>query len=440
MILDNQTNVADNEPTLDHLFRRAGVRHPDRLALADPPNRASFTEGAPRRLSYAQADRAISALAARLRGFGLQTDTVVGLHLANTVELVIAVLGVLRAGMIAAPLPLLWRRTEIVAALGQAGAKTIITAARIGPHAHAETAMQTAAELFPIRYVGAFGADPPDGAIPLDAIFETAADFIQPVKRRSPAAAHVATITFDMTTCGVIPVPRSHADLIASGAATFRAAGLSAGAPLLSTIPPSSFAGIATAMVPWLEAGGTLHLHHGFDPDTFASQCSGLDSAGVVLPGPAVAALQAAGVLERAGAVIALWRAPAGRMTAPAWQGKAVLVDVAATGEAGLAIARRGENDGFAGAEATPGVVHVGGYRFSLADLERVVAEADPAAALLAVPDALLGDRLAGSAADPEHLRATLEDRHLSPLISGAFRPRARHFSVVVDGALTAAG
>ena len=26
------------------------------LALADPPNRSSFTDGAPRRLTYAQAD------------------------------------------------------------------------------------------------------------------------------------------------------------------------------------------------------------------------------------------------------------------------------------------------------------------------------------------------------------------------------------------------
>jgi hypothetical protein len=434
MILDDQTNVADNEPTLDDLFRRAGVRHPDRIALTDPPNRACFTEGAPRHLTYAQADRAISALASRLRGFGLQTDTVVGLHLANTVETVIAVLGVLRAGMIAAPLPLLWRRTEIVAALGQAGAKAIITATRIGAHAHAETAMQAAAELFPIRYVGAFGADPPDGAIPLDTIFETSTDFIPPIERRSPVAAHVAAITFDMTAGGLVPMPHSHADLVGAGRAACRGAGLSFGVPLLSTIPPTSFAGIAIAMVPWLQTGGTLHLHHGFDPDAFASQCGGLDGAGVVLPGAAVAPLHAAGMLGAADAVIALWRAPAGRMTAPAWHGKAVLVDVATTGEAGLAITRRDETDGPAAAEASPGIAHVGGYRFSLADLERMVAEADPAATLIAVPDALLGDRLAGSAADLQHLRATLEERHINPLILGAFRPLAATSSLSLTG------
>jgi hypothetical protein len=347
--------------------------------------------------------------------------------LANTVETVIAVLGVLRAGMIAALLPLLWRRTEMVAALGQAGAKAIITATRIGAHAHAEMAMQAAAELFPIRYVGAFGADPPDGAIPLDTIFEASPDFIPPIERRSPAAAHVAAITFDVTASGLVPMPHSHAELIGAGLAACRAAAPSSDAPILSTIPPSSFAGMAVSMVPWLQAGGgTLHLHHGFDPDAFASQCGALDGASVVLlPGPAVAALQAIGVLERAGAVIALWRTPTARTTAPAWHGKAVLVDVMAAGETALAITRREESDGLAAAEASPGIAHIGGYRFSVADLERMVAEVDPAATLIAVPDALLGDRLAGSAVDLQHLRATLEERHINPLILSAFRPRA---------------
>ena len=46
---------------------------------------------------------------AKLRGLGLQTDAVVAMQLPNTVESIVTFLGVLRAGMIAAPLPLLWR-------------------------------------------------------------------------------------------------------------------------------------------------------------------------------------------------------------------------------------------------------------------------------------------------------------------------------------------
>ena len=99
--------------TLDDLFRRAAARRPDALALADPPNRESFTDGPPRRLTYAEADRMVSAIAARLRTLGLPTDAIVGIQLPNTVESVLTMLGVLRAGLIAAPLPLLWRRADM---------------------------------------------------------------------------------------------------------------------------------------------------------------------------------------------------------------------------------------------------------------------------------------------------------------------------------------
>jgi non-ribosomal peptide synthetase component E (peptide arylation enzyme) len=47
--------------------------------------RKRLTGRSPRRLTYAEADRAISTLATKLRGLGLQTDAVVAIHLANTV-------------------------------------------------------------------------------------------------------------------------------------------------------------------------------------------------------------------------------------------------------------------------------------------------------------------------------------------------------------------
>ena len=94
-----------------------------RLRYAIRPNRSSFTDGAPRRLTYAQADRTISAIAARLQRLGLPTDAVVGIQLPNTVESVITLLAVLRAGLIAAPLPLLWRHADAAAALSRLGAR-----------------------------------------------------------------------------------------------------------------------------------------------------------------------------------------------------------------------------------------------------------------------------------------------------------------------------
>jgi acyl-CoA synthetase (AMP-forming)/AMP-acid ligase II len=65
--------------SLDDIFRRHVLRRPDALALVDPINRAVFTGGNPRRLTYTQADRVVGAIAARLRDMGLPTDAVVGI-------------------------------------------------------------------------------------------------------------------------------------------------------------------------------------------------------------------------------------------------------------------------------------------------------------------------------------------------------------------------
>src|SRR6187401_2707111 len=119
MILGDPQTAAVPRTTLDDLFRRAATRHPDAIALADPPNRESFSEGSPRKLTYTETDRAVSAIASRLRNLGLKRDSVIGIQLPNTVESVVAILGVLRANMIAAPLPLLWRRADAAAAAGR---------------------------------------------------------------------------------------------------------------------------------------------------------------------------------------------------------------------------------------------------------------------------------------------------------------------------------
>ena len=191
----------DSQTTLDDIFRRAAARRPHAIALTDPPNRADFACGAPQRFTFAEADRIIDGIASRLHRLGLQPDTVIGIFLPNTVEAVLTILGVLRAGMIAAPLPLLWRRADLKEALGRIGAKVIITASRIGDLDACDlAAMKVAAELFPIRYVCAFGSGRPDGVIPLDDLMMAGgADDLPVIERGGDAALHVALVTWDVT-------------------------------------------------------------------------------------------------------------------------------------------------------------------------------------------------------------------------------------------------
>ncbi|HZL30876.1 MAG TPA: class I adenylate-forming enzyme family protein [Pseudolabrys sp.] len=337
---------AGHRATLDELFRRAGVRSSSALALIDPPNRETCITGAPRQLTFAQTDRAISALAARLGGLGLQTDSIVAVQLANTVENIITLMAILRAGMIAMPLPLMWRRHELTSALRQIGAKAVITASRIGAVAHADIAVEVAADVFPIRYICAFGENLPDGVMPLDDIFS--ADQPASVPRPAHAAGdhpadHVAIITLDVTPTGLIPVARSHMQLLAGGATVFLEAGAPQNARILSAIPPSSFAGIALTILPWLTGGGTLSLHHGFEPGTFATQTTEQDV--IVLPGAAVTPLAQSGLLAgKAKTILALWRSPEQLVMAPAWRAAPTLVDVASFGEIALLAARRGSD------------------------------------------------------------------------------------------------
>ena len=306
---------ARNRLTIDEVFRRLAERRPDALALADAPNRQTFTDGAPRRLTFAEADRMVTAIAGRLRGMGLPTDAIVGIQLPNIVENILTMLGVLRAGMIVAPLPLLWRRADAVAALGRIGAKALITCGHVGAFDHSQFALRVAAEVFSIRYVCGFGSNLPDGVVPFDDLFT--ADKLDPIppldrERQSNAAAHVAAVTFDVGDGGIVPVARNHPELLAAGLAVVLESRLPHGASILSALPPSSFAGISLTLLPWLLTGGTLVLHHAFDPDIFAAQRQDDRCGALILPAPAVFNLAEAGAFagDDTACVIAAWRAP----------------------------------------------------------------------------------------------------------------------------------
>ncbi len=495
--------------TLDELLRLAAARRPDAIALGDPPNRTDFTYGEPRCISYAEADHVVSAIAGRLRRLALPLDGVVALQLPNTIESALALLGVLRAGLIAAPIPLLWRQADATAALERLGAKAIITTSRVGDANLCGLAMNVAADVFPIRYVFSFGPHLPDGVIPLDDLLGTTPllEPHRPVVRQGNPAAHVAVVTFELTPGGLMPVGRSHMELIAGGQALLFEARLPENASILASCGISSFAGLASALVPWLLTGGTLSLHHPFDAAAFAEQCRRDRCDTVALPGPLASRLVHAGLLTHPDlrSVLALWRAPARLSIAAPWPHPgASLIDVLAFGETGLIAASRGaagqpapiplgpvpsprdaddaralvetavtgagtlalrgpmvprhpfppnaekeprasfkpDPHGFADTfyacrgdryvgEITvtappPGIVSVGGYRFMADSLHELVDRAGSDAALTALPDAMAGHRLAGTATDREAVRHALDTRGVNELITGAFAERRR--------------
>jgi acyl-coenzyme A synthetase/AMP-(fatty) acid ligase len=333
--------------TIDEVFGRIAQKFPDRPALIDAANRESFTDGAPRRLTYGEADRVATAIAGRLHRMGLAADSVVAIQLPNTADAILMLLGVLRAGLIAAPLPLLWRRAETVAALARLGAKALITCRRAGSFQHAQFALRIASEVFSIRYVCGFGDTLPDGVVPFDDLFAAAElDPPPPLERQHDAAAHLAFITFEVGDSGIVPVARNHLEAIAGGLGVALEARLAQDARILSAIAPSSFAGLSLTFTPWLLSAGTLSLHHPFDAEVLAQQRRDDGCRTLILPAAVALRLAETGAFTdgaAAGSIIAAWRAPERLATSPLWRERNTgLVDVAIFGEAGLVAARRG--------------------------------------------------------------------------------------------------
>ena len=211
--------------TLDGLFRANVASRPNALALADPSNRARFTDGTPLRLTYAQAEERIDRLARKLRGFGMPSGSVVAVQLPNIVESAISLLAIVRAGYVAAPVPMLWRRSDLVAALAGVAPKAVITLARLNEERPAEVVCEAAAELFDLSFPCAFGERVPDGLVPLDR--EDFSEHPELPAHHSDAA--VSLITFDADAEGFFVWGRSDAQWLAAGLATLLEARIESG-------------------------------------------------------------------------------------------------------------------------------------------------------------------------------------------------------------------
>jgi len=340
----NQTNAS---PTLNALFQRILARKPDAIALVDPLNKPKITGQPPRRLTFAQADRAISALAAHFIDAGLPTHSVIAVQLPNTIEFMLTVLAAHRAGLVVALFPQLWRQSELVAALNRTSARAIVTTSKIDGVNHADLAMNAAAEAFSIRHVCGFGGDLPEGMASLD----------QALVRPSAATRSIvqdgrkaAIISFDMTADGFRAVPRTHLSVIAGGLALSLESDVPQGTTLMSAFAPASFAGLASSLAIWLLSGGTLVLHHPFDDEVLAQQIREHGCDTLVAPAPLALRLDELDLdshLPSLRNVIGMWRAPEQVGSSANWTArKASLTDAYLFGEAGLFSARRSQEDG----------------------------------------------------------------------------------------------
>lgn len=251
--------------TLDDVFRRNVEASPQRLAVADPPNRPDIDGQAPRRLTYAELDHEVAQCATALLDLGLSKDDVVAVQLPNCVELLVVFLACWRLGLIVSPMPVQWRAHELGDILGFVRAKAIVTTSQIRGHDHAAMMGEVAGKLTPRPHL-----------IVTDKTTWPVADGARIADHmgRHPADANdAATICWTSgTEARPKGVPRSHNHWLVAGVACGDAAAIADGDRILMPFPLINMAAIGGILMPWFMCSGSLILHHPFDVPVFLRQ------------------------------------------------------------------------------------------------------------------------------------------------------------------------
>ena len=261
-ILEYTTKGCWGARTLLDDFKQHARTTPERTAIVDPLNKEALVGTASERVRYADFDRAVEATASALRAEGIDKDDIVLVQLPNCWELAMLYLAVARAGAVISPMPMQWRAKEItyVAELTQAKAMiTVNTFHGFGHRAMAEEVARkvpTLKKIYTYEDVRRMIQEKPDPALN---VIRVDADDIFTLCWTSGTEA-------DPKGC-----PLSHNNWRCQAAIAL-ASGMEPGDVMLTAGPLVNMASVGTIYVPWLRFGGTVILHHPFDPQLLLKQ------------------------------------------------------------------------------------------------------------------------------------------------------------------------
>lgn len=455
------------EITLDVLFRRNAATRGGEPALVD-------TGG--RRYSYAEALAVSNHICAQIAALNLPPKSAIVLLFPNGAELVLTLLAVLRAGHVPVPVPVAWRKSDLVRACREAEAAALITTAHYSAENLPQLAADVAIEAFELSFPCAFGAPLPDGVTPLSLSAKSGCEEIRPAPSSGIGTLHTEV-------GGVSFVLHRDEEMIAGGLSAMLAADVQASDKIMSAISPASFAGIVTVLVPWLLSGGTLTLLA--DTEALiaspAARTHLIASAGAILPLYELLSAPLASVIavhfsaaqyasdyssidakrivdaypigefavvtaRRMALVTAAQSIPAGPMhsglpnAAPVLEtsfddsgslfvrGTMVPQERLGAGgwiETGYSVRRLGANAFLPLPPA--GIGAIGALRISFPDLERRILAAALVSRVVMINDAILGQRLVIESDRPEITLRALTDAGLPRVIAGAVRKTNAH-------------
>ncbi len=262
------TPAARTRLDLPTLLDGAAQAFPNRPAVGDAAPRRELDGAEPRRLTLGELRREAERLAGLFGQFRLSPGASVAIQLPNVPEAMLAIMGVLRAGLCPLLLPAGLSRIAATRAIADGQCEGIVTATRAGSLKPGEVMRDIAGGNLTIRFVTAFGEDLPDGLIGLDRLPWSLADAAAPLDRdHGPDYGLVATLD---EASGQI-FARSCESLIATGLGIVAAARMRPGHRVLSLLPPDDLAGLAAGLLPSLAAGVPLTTMGLFDSAALAA-------------------------------------------------------------------------------------------------------------------------------------------------------------------------
>ena len=273
--------------TVDALFRRAVAARGACEALADAPNRADLVGTPPRRMTYAEVDAAVDALAHAFSRLGVTRGDVVAIQLPNVVEGVLAFLACARMGAILSPVAMAYRGHELRQILPSVLPKLYLTVGVFHGCDHAAMLLELKAQGVTGAEIVRLGREAPAGAHALDDLTAAAPTTPYPTPADLDAAEALTICWTSGTEASPKGVPRHHDHWVINGDALAEAAGLRPGDTILNPFPLINIAAIGGMVMTWLVCQGRLIQHHPFDLPIFLRQMQDEQVAYTVAP-PAV--------------------------------------------------------------------------------------------------------------------------------------------------------
>ncbi|HMK33601.1 MAG TPA: class I adenylate-forming enzyme family protein [Desulfomonilaceae bacterium] len=242
--------------TLMQDFYSHAARMPQRTAIVDPLNKEALVGEKPDRITYADLSRALDGTATSLAASGIGKDDIVLVQMPNCWELAMLYLAIAKTGAAISPVPMQWRSKELTYVAELTQAKAIITVDSFHGFEHLAMARDVQQKVGSIKHLFTYAdirrmirekPDPRINDIPVD-------------------ANDVFTICWTSgTEAQPKGCPLSHNNWRCQSSLAC-AAGVGAGDAQLTAGPMVNMASVGTVYVPWLLLGGTMVLHHPFDP------------------------------------------------------------------------------------------------------------------------------------------------------------------------------